>query len=241
MKEQIALLIALQALDSETVNIVAKKQLLPERIRLLEETYQKRQSAVDEAKQTLEDLVKRHRDQEEKLKRGAEGLKKAKQRLLDVKTNKEYQAILKEMESLESSQGKIEDEIISLLDQVDHQKVHLQNVEKEFSTDLTADEMERKELEGQLQSLDGALIRFQKKRQVLLEKLPGALVKRYEMIRQKRNGLAVISVWKESCNGCHMNIPPQMYIELQRSQELRTCPNCHRIIYWQSDAVTGEP
>ena len=81
---------------------------------------------------------------------------------------------------------------------------------------------------------------MKKKRQTLLEALPGDLVRRYETIREKRNGIAVISVWKEVCNGCHMNIPPQMYIELQRSQELRTCPNCHRIIYWRNEASVGE-
>jgi predicted nucleic acid-binding Zn-ribbon protein len=44
--------------------------------------------------------------------------------------------------------------------------------------------------------------------------------------------LAVVSVWKEVCNGCHMNLPPQLYIELQKSFELHSCPNCNRIIYW---------
>ncbi len=240
MKDTIALLVALQDLDSEAVQVAARKQSLPEKLRLLEETRQKRQAAVDEDGEKLKGVIQRHRDQEEQLKRGADALKKAKQRLLDVKTNKEYQAILKEMEVIETLQGKVEDEIISLLEQADHMKAVVKQGEKDLSTFLTVFADEKQALEGQVQALDDTLIRLKEKRQALLEALPGDLVRRYETIREKRNGLAVISVWKEVCNGCHMNIPPQMYIELQRSQELRTCPNCHRIIYWRNETSAGE-
>jgi hypothetical protein len=240
LKDTIALLVALQDLDSEAVQVAARKQSLPEKLRLLEETRQKRQAAVDEDGEKLKGVIQRHRDQEEQLKRGADALKKAKQRLLDVKTNKEYQAILKEMEVIETLQGKVEDEIISLLEQADHMKAVVKQGEKDLSTFLTVFADEKQALEGQVQALDDTLIRLKEKRQALLEALPGDLVRRYETIREKRNGLAVISVWKEVCNGCHMNIPPQMYIELQRSQELRTCPNCHRIIYWRNETSAGE-
>jgi hypothetical protein len=227
LKDTIALLVALQDLDSEAVQVAARKQSLPEKLRLLEETRQKRQAAVDEDGEKLKGVIQRHRD-------------KAKQRLLDVKTNKEYQAILKEMEVIETLQGKVEDEIISLLEQADHMKAVVKQGEKDLSTFLTVFADEKQALEGQVQALDDTLIRLKEKRQALLEALPGDLVRRYETIREKRNGLAVISVWKEVCNGCHMNIPPQMYIELQRSQELRTCPNCHRIIYWRNETSAGE-
>jgi hypothetical protein len=240
LKDTISLLVALQTLDSEAVQVAARKQSLPEKIRLLEETRQKQQGALDEAEEKLRGLTQRHRDQEEQLKRGVEGLKKAKQRLLDVKTNKEYQAILKEMEVIETLQGKVEDEIIALLEQVDHMKAAVKQHEIDLSAFLAVFAQEKQELEGQVQALDDNLARLKKKRQTLLEALPGDLVRRYETIREKRNGIAVISVWKEVCNGCHMNIPPQMYIELQRSQELRTCPNCHRIIYWRNEASVGE-
>lgn len=241
MKEQIALLIALQALDSETVHLLGRKQTLPERIRELEEMQRRKQEAVDACGIALAELLKKRQDQEERLKRGAEGLKKAKQRLLDVKTNKEYQAILKEMESIESLQGKTEDDIISLLEQADRMRGDLKNGEEELSVSKKAFEEEKRGLENELQSLDVELARLEEQRRTLVAGLPADLVRRYETIRERRNGVAVISVWKEVCNGCHMNIPPQMYIELQRSQELRTCPNCHRIIYWQNEAAKGEP
>jgi len=62
----------------------------------------------------------------------------------------------------------------------------------------------------------------------------GGLLEKYERIRNRNGGIGVVSVWKAVCNGCHMNIPPQLYNELQKSSELMICPNCNRIIYYQN-------
>jgi len=58
------------------------------------------------------------------------------------------------------------------------------------------------------------------------------VLKRYASIRMRR-GLAVVSVRSGTCQGCNMNIPPQLYIVIQRGQTIETCPSCHRIIYWE--------
>ena len=58
------------------------------------------------------------------------------------------------------------------------------------------------------------------------------VLKRYGSIRMRR-GLAVVSVRNGTCQGCNMNIPPQLYNVLQRGQTIETCPSCHRIIYWE--------
>jgi predicted nucleic acid-binding Zn-ribbon protein len=68
------------------------------------------------------------------------------------------------------------------------------------------------------------------------------VLKRYGNIRMRR-GLAVVSVRNGTCQGCNMNIPPQLYIVIQRGQTIETCPSCHRIIYWEDlmkDDKAGE-
>ncbi len=59
------------------------------------------------------------------------------------------------------------------------------------------------------------------------------------MIKGRRNGIAVVSARSSICSGCNMNLPPQLYNELQRSEELICCPNCNRIIYWDEIANGG--
>jgi predicted nucleic acid-binding Zn-ribbon protein len=69
----------------------------------------------------------------------------------------------------------------------------------------------------------------------LREGLPAALLKRYEFINQRRNGGAIAEVRQGVCTGCHMNILPQQFIDLQKGEEILQCPHCQRILYWLGD------
>jgi uncharacterized protein len=69
-------------------------------------------------------------------------------------------------------------------------------------------------------------------RDKLAKAVKADVLKRYGAIRLRR-GLAVVSVKNGTCQGCNMNIPPQLYNTLQRGQTVETCPSCHRIIYWE--------
>ena len=85
-----------------------------------------------------------------------------------------------------------------------------------------------------MKSLDEGIAECQARNAQIRSALEEGLIRKYEAIRNLHKGVAVVSVWKEVCNGCHMNIPPQMYNELQKTTILMSCPHCNRIIYWQN-------
>ena len=234
MKEQVLLLVELQKLDLEMGRINLKKKELPENIARMDEEYKFLLVGLDAEKVIVDDLLKRHKENEEKLKRGIETLKKTKDRLFEVKTNKEYQAILKEIENIEKKNSEIEDEIIVALEGLDKARDQLKTKESEHNKFKSQYEQGKKKMEDELQLLDAELVICQKNSGECAKQINESLLKRYETIKGKRNGLAVVSVWKEVCDGCHMNIQPQLYIELQKSVELMSCPNCNRIIYWRN-------
>ena len=80
-----------------------------------------------------------------------------------------------------------------------------------------------------------------RKRESLQEAVPSDLLGRYDRIKQRNQGIGVTPVWKGVCGGCHMNIPPQLYNELQRSEALLICPNCNRIMYFHDREKTDNP
>ncbi len=102
MDKQLSYLIELQKLDLNIDKINVKKRELPEKIAQMDEEFRTYIANMDESKKKFEELNKRHGEKEDKLRRGIDTLKKTKERLLEVKTNKEYQAILKEIETIES-------------------------------------------------------------------------------------------------------------------------------------------
>ena len=232
MKEQLSYLIELQKLDLIVGKIIGKKGELPDKIVQMDEGFAASAKSVEESKKKFEELNKLQGEKEDKLRKGIDTLKKTKDRLLEVKTNKEYQAMLKEIETIENKNSEIEDEIISGLDEIDHMRAEVRAREKDFEAQRSQYEKEKERMEKEIIQLDQNLHDAEKRTDALRKKIRDELLKRYETIKGRRNGVAVALVWKEVCGGCHMNIPPQMYNELQRSSDLLTCPNCNRIVYW---------
>ncbi len=232
MKKQLLLLVELQKVESEIGRTNIRCRTLPEKIAELDEAFKMFQNDVEEKRKIYDDIQKSHREKEEKLKRGQETLKKAKERLSEVKTNKEYQAVLKEIEGIESKNSETEDEIISLLEKIDHIKADLGKKEKEIKSYQLQYAEEKNKLEEELNSLDAALRDCRKRGDELRKRTAADFLKKYEAIRSLHNGLAVVPVWKEICEGCHMKIPAQLYNDVQKFIELCLCPNCSRIIYW---------
>jgi predicted nucleic acid-binding Zn-ribbon protein len=236
LKNQIALLIEIQKIDQEVRTLNTKKQTLPEKAAELDESFRSGKERIDEERTGLEGLSKLHREKESELKAGQEKLRKARERLHEVKTNKEYQAMLTEIETIEKTNGKIEEEILLLYDRIDERKGALKTHEKEFEAVRATYETERRKIEAEMASLDGALQEQKARFDSLIGNLEPDLRRRYEMIKVRRNGVAVVAVRKGVCCGCNMNLPPQLYNELQRSDQIHCCPNCNRLLYWDESA-----
>ncbi len=233
MKEKLLLLIKLQDCDSQLVKLSAKKKILPENIEKLDKDFILFKEGIEKNKIKYDELKSRHTENENKIKKVNEGIVKTKERMLEVKNNKEYQAMLKEIEIAESSRGEIETQIISLLDELDKLSVLVKKDEEILKQSRSKYEQEKKAMEDDLNAVDTDVANWEQKRIDLQKDVPDELLVRYERIKKRNKGVGVTSVWKSVCNGCHMNIPPQLYNELQRSDDLLSCPNCNRIMYFQ--------
>ncbi|HDQ04946.1 MAG TPA: hypothetical protein ENN23_10405, partial [Deltaproteobacteria bacterium] len=172
---------------------------------------------------------------EKEIKKINENIRKAKDRLLEVKNNKEYQAILKEIEVAEASLSDIETQIISLLDEMDTLSLLVKKDGEILNQHKKQYEETRINIEADISSIDANYADWEQKRNDLRQKLDVDLLAKYDKIRNRNNGIGVCYVWKAVCNGCHMNIPPQLYNELQKSSDILSCPNCNRIIYYRNN------
>lgn len=229
-----ALLIELQKMESAAGCIAARKRDLPVQMAELETKFKEDQAGVETERERLEALRKSRRDKDNQLRVGQETLKRTRERLLDVKTNKEYQSVLKEIETFEAKNSHMEDEIISLLDELDLLEKAVKTREEELEAQSRRYEEEKTKLTEELSALVGELDVCTGKSGELKQKISADILRKYEQIKNAARGVAVVSCWKEICNGCHMSIPPQLYNELQKSVALVTCPNCSRIIYWEN-------
>ena len=100
---------------------------------------------------------------------------------------------------------------------------------------------EKKGLEEELNALAGELAVSVGKSEELKKRIPAGMLRKYEQIKGIGRGVAVVSVWKEVCDGCHMSIPLNCTMNCRKSDNLTTCPNCNRIIYWETGMADGRP
>ena len=234
MKEQLVRLIELQRMESAADGIQAKKENLPIRMDELEQEYTSVCDVVEAQRTQVDGLRKRRKEKDSQLQAGQESLKRTRERLFEVKTNKEYQSMLKEIEIFEGKNSRLEDEVISLLDELDRLEAEMKVQERDLEDRKRLYEEERRKMEEELNSLNGELEDCTRKNAEIRKEIPAEILRKYEKIKGIGRGLAVVAVWKEVCGGCHMTIPPQLYNDLQKTKALITCPNCNRIIYWEN-------
>jgi len=217
----------------------AKKNSLPEKLQKIDEEFQRFKESISQSAMRYEKLKTQREENELKVKKISEAMARSKEKLLDVKTNKEYQAMLKEIETAETSLGELESQIIILMEEMDELSAQVkqdQETLKQAEKNYLDDE---KIIEEKLSSVDAESDEWNRKRLALQKNIPEDLLALYEKIRKRNQGVGVIPVWKAVCSGCHMNIPPQLYNELQRSSDLLSCPSCHRIMYFQAQDTSA--
>jgi len=234
LKEKLLLLVSIQECDSQLVKLSAKKIKLPEKIRKMEEAFQVYKENIELNKRKYDALKVKHGESEAQVKKLNDGMIKTKERLLEVKNNKEYQAMLKEIETAEKTRGNLESQIIALMEEMDKLSILVKKDEETLLQATVKHEEEKKIVEDDLSAVDADTVSWTEKRVGLQNVIPSDLMARYERVKKRNKGVGVIPVWKAVCSGCHMNIPPQLYNELQRSNDLLSCPNCNRIMYFQN-------
>ncbi len=229
-------LISLQRLDSEIKHITLFLEGIPA---LLEDIKKKIESSSADVAQAKEDLAqnqKKRRDLEGKVKDLKSQITKYKRQLNEVKTNKEYTALLKEIEETQHSVDTVEEEIISEMlaaDDIEEQIRAASLRHKQQEENLLKDQdvlMQKKaEMEAKAEALAA-------ERDSLLPQVPADQTALYQRISAKKGGVALSPVNGDFCSMCHMRIRPQVLNELRDSKKLILCENCGRILYWLKTA-----
>jgi predicted nucleic acid-binding Zn-ribbon protein len=193
---------------------------------------------IQKEKEKVELLEKERRQREGLLSSEQEKIKRAEGRMFEIKTNKEYQALLNEIEAAKAANSKVEEEILEVMGEVDDLRKKLLKREKEVAVTLEKIEGEKKQIQERIAHGDEVWEKQMERREFLSKQIESKHFKLYNTLKEKRQGVGVVNVKNETCQGCFVNIPPQMYIEVQKNNNLIQCPNCNRILYWDGNGKT---
>jgi predicted nucleic acid-binding Zn-ribbon protein len=234
LKEEIVLLRELQGTELKIRGLREDQERYPLEIERLNEKLAAERDAAFRERERLQFLEKERRRKEGELEQQTDKIKRTKGRLFEVKTNKEYQALLNEIELMEKSGDRNEDEILAILEEIDALRASVSDKEGSLATMEKDIRAETSEIEGRLSHIGEEMDTTEKRREAIVKTLDPELIRTYETLKQRR-GTALAVVKRGVCQGCYVNIPPQMFNEVQRNDMVIRCPNCSRILYWIND------
>ncbi len=226
-------LVELQGLDAEIAEFDAAAAAIPVQIRMMEQQLTQAKAALDAATVEVEKLQKLRRQKERELDEAGGEFKKRQGRLYEIKTNQEYTATLKEVEGLKQKISALEEEILVRLDDIDD-AVKIRDQEEAKVRVTQAEFLKNKQQrEDELLKLQSRLSILRKARERRSGSVETSLLQLYLRLLKSRDGLAVAQAMGRSCEGCHVTLTHQLYNEVRRNEEIRTCEGCGRILYWK--------
>ncbi|MGD9233347.1 MAG: C4-type zinc ribbon domain-containing protein [Desulfobacterales bacterium] len=205
---------------------------MSKKLKHLDSSLEEIEQTIKDKESVLDELKKQYRDYESDVKLNLAKINKSQEKLRSVKTNKEYQSLLREIEDVKSKNSSIEDKMIECLDRIDETEKIIATKKDEYLQFSDHIKSEKQSIEHDADIDKKKLDELDMDRKNVSGLIDSQLFKKYLVIKkQQQEGLAVVPVKDAVCHGCNVNLPPQLYNELFRYDSLKFCPNCHRIIY----------
>jgi hypothetical protein len=230
--EQLRELVRFQTLQDKKAELMRSRDELPRRIAEIEHEYAFAESEFAAKKAELDHYTKMNRTLEKEVAELEVKIGKSRQRMNEVKTNKEYAAILKEIDDIKAEVRGKEDRILESMEHVEGLGREVRRLDKEMAERKRRTEEEKARLIEESERVAGKLEQLEAVQQKVRARLDAEILRRCSFLIEKKGGIAVARVENGVCQICHLNIPPQKFIELQRDETIHQCPHCHRFVYW---------
>jgi predicted nucleic acid-binding Zn-ribbon protein len=240
---QLRTLVKLQELELAIKQFEATIAAKPQEIEPLVRALDDARSSARAQRQDLETLEKQRRQLESAVAEEQSNLQKAQRKLLEVKTNKEYSAMVVEIDTFKQKILGHEDAVLQLMELSEARKQELVDRDRQIQAaeqDLSEGQR-RNELE--LAVLQETLAGRRQAREEAVQQLERPAVDLYTRLLNGRKGLAVVGIKNSACQGCFLTLPPQLIQEVRRKDRMLTCSHCQRILYWSGEmpSVPSEP
>jgi predicted nucleic acid-binding Zn-ribbon protein len=235
-------LVDLQRLESDLKSLEARIAEVPVKTGELEARLAEERSHLDHLKEELASSQKRKKQHEADLQDLEVKRSKYKNQLMEVKTNKEYTAMLHEIEGAEREIRGREDLILVEMEKADELAGAMKQAERAYKAAEERHRGEVKSLQDGAAAVLGRAKTLREARDTLVAAIPEDVKELFERVASRR-GVAVAEARDEMCLLCHVRLRPQMWLELRRNEAITQCPQCSRILYYevQATAVAPEP
>jgi predicted nucleic acid-binding Zn-ribbon protein len=232
VQDQFLLLTALQQLDDRLQALSMEQEKLPQQLQSYEQACVEAREQLAVMQNTIDQAERQRRTLERDLDHDQAQLVKTQSKLREVKTNKEYSAVLAEIATGKQRINILEDQILELMEQAEQGRQALQQLTQHVQQAVYALEKQHHKIEQAHQELAQQVTTHDTERQDVVARLDAKLYTLYQRLVAQRGGLAVVQLHEGTCGGCHLKVQPQLVSEIRRQETLITCPHCQRMLLW---------
>jgi len=232
LEEQIFTLLKLQKNETETTKIQNQLNSTPRKIKALDARLAEYEQKIADRELNQSQLKKKYRDNETDVQLNSVQIERSQAKLNFVKTNKEYQALLKEIDEGKVVNSRIEDEMLTDLELIEENEKQITVAKDEYIREADEINREKKLIQSGDEKIREKLVHFKSEWEQISHKIGPELLEEFNKVKTWiRDNKIIVPVVDAVCGGCNMSIMPQTYNELQRSEKLMFCPHCQRMIY----------
>jgi hypothetical protein len=230
------LLLKLQGLDYQLGELERSKDYLPDMIASLDSEVQAARQSLDELNDQLEATKLEHKRLELRVKDKTADLERLKSQMTQIKTNKEYDALSREIDNARNEITESEDRILAALESIEQLAKNIEErtsavkeIEKVNGAQLASIKLEMDSVGDKIKIKHG-------ERQNILVRLNAPLIAVYERVRRGKGAGTVVAVRHRACSGCFKTLPPQLIQEIRKGETVITCDSCGRILIWDGES-----
>lgn len=235
IKDQIKKLVELQQVDGEIYNFKKALEEKPAYLEELKSNFEEKKATLKKLEDNAKTVLLDRKNKEGELQAKEEAITKANAHLSQLKTNKEYQAKITEIEGIKADKSLIEEKILVSYDEADKVKADIEKEKTLLAGEETKYLGEKSKIEQEIKGIEEQIKTLQSKRQQMVPGVDPANLAVYERILNKKEGMAIVPVQGSSCGGCYMNVTSQMVNEIKMHDRLVFCESCNRILYIEED------
>jgi len=240
LKQQLALLRELQRIDLQFDELESQKNDIQQKLEENRGFLDKLIDDLDRQKQEFEDVRSLRGQKRADIEDVREKLAASQEKLKLIGSQKEFNAVELEIEVLKKKLERTQEEAIHLDEVIETVEASVEEKEDKIVQLREGIAAEVAEGEQQLADLDDVLEKRRNRQEQARSEVQKHMLRKYDFIRSRRPGLAVVAAKNGHCEGCYMALPPQQFIEIQRGETFDICPSCQRILYYWEEALGEE-
>ncbi len=236
LKNQLILLAELQEIDSKIDKYENNLAKFPAEAQEIARKLVVLRRELDEAESELKEIQEIQRKKEAELAVEQDKIKKTEKKLLNIKNQKEYNALSREVKLGKKVEGELEEAILELINRIEALDKEISKKTQLRDTLDSSLQEKKKAAEEAASEAESELTKLNESKNEVAKDIKSQYLKRYGTIKQAR-GTALAEVQNGTCNACHMSVPPQLAIKVFKQEELIICPSCQRMLFVREENI----